>query len=84
MEFTQKDELGLERTYYVVTQLELDGEEYYIYTDLVKSKNKEFRLLVGQTDNGKVIRVEPALEQRVIDHFTILESNFKKYLKETL
>ena len=82
MEFTQKDELGLERTYYVVTKLELDGEEYYIYTDLLKSKNKEFRLLVGQTDNGKVIRVNEKLEERILQYFNTLEIDYKKYIKE--
>ncbi len=82
MEFTQKDELGLERTYYVVTKLELDGEEYYIYTDLLKSKNKEFRLLVGQTDNGTVIRVNEKLEERILQYFNTLEIDYKKYIKE--
>ena len=63
MKFTQKDELGLERTYYVVTQLELGGEEYIIYSDLLKDEQRDYRLLVGKNINGKVIRIDKALRK---------------------
>lgn len=82
MEFIQKDELGLERTYYVVAQLEYNNEEYVIYTDLIKDTNRDFRLFVGQTDNGKVMRIEKNKENEIINYFIKIEANYKEIIKE--
>ena len=44
MEFTQIDELGLKRTYYVITEIDYDQDTYVIYSDLLKDNEDEFRL----------------------------------------
>lgn len=82
MEFTQKDELGLTRTYYLITQMELDNETYVIYTDLIKDKTRDFRLLVGQINDGKVIRVDEIKEKIVLEYFKTLEKDYKKQIEE--
>lgn len=82
MDFIQKDELGLERTYYVVAQLEYRDKAYVIYTDLLNDTNRDFRLFVGQTNNGKVIRIEKNKESEIIDYFTKIETNYKELMKE--
>lgn len=82
MEFTQKDELGLTRTYYLITQLELDNETYVIYTDLIKDKTRDFRLLVGTTNDGKVIRVDEIKEKIVLEYFKAIEKDYKEHIEE--
>ena len=82
MEFTQKDELGLTRTYYLITQLELDNEKYVIYTDLIKDKTRDFRLLVGTTNDGKVIRVDEMKEKIVLEYFKAIEKDYKEHIEE--
>lgn len=84
MEFTQKDELGLKRTYYVITELEYDQETYVIYSDLLKGDNQEFRLLVGKIINGKVIREEKEIEDKIIEYFKAIEKDYINYMKETI
>ena len=84
MKFTQKDELGLERTYYVVTKLEIDNEEFIIYTDLVKDEKREVRLLVGQIQDGKVIRIEKHKEALIIEYFSRIETSYKDLVKELI
>ena len=84
MEFTQKDELGLERTYYLITQLELGNENYVVYSDLLKDELREYRLLVGKIINGKVIRIDEAEESKVIEYFSKIENDYKEYIQELI
>ena len=84
MEFTQKDELGLKRTYFVVTKFEHNNQEYLIYSDLIKNDTDEFRLLVGMIENGIVNRVEKEIETAVIEKFKIVEKDYIKYIKEMI
>lgn len=84
MEFKQKDELGLLRTYYLITKLELDNNEYIVYTDLIKDKKNNYRILIGQTHDGKVKRVEQKLEEQIIAYFKTIEGNYKEYIREML
>lgn len=84
MEFTQKDELGLKRTYYVVTELEYKNQEYVIYSDLLKDEIDEFRLLVGQIKNGKVERVEKTLEDEIKLYFKYIKKDYINCIKEML
>lgn len=84
MEFTQKDELGLERTYYLITQLELGNEKYVVYSDLLKDELREYRLLVGKIINGKVIRIDEAEESKVIEYFSKIEDDYKEYIQELI
>lgn len=82
MEFTQIDELGLKRTYYVVTELEYDNKEYVIYSDLLKDNEDEFRLLIGTIENGKVVRVDQNTENIVKSYFKTLKKDYENYIKE--
>ena len=84
MEFTQKDELGLKRTYYVVTEIDYDQETYVIYSDLLKDTEDEFRLLVGKIENNKVNRVDKVLEDAVKAYFKFTERDYVDYIKELL
>jgi hypothetical protein len=84
MEFTQKDELGLKRTYYVVTEIDYDQETYVIYSDLLKDNEDEFRLLVGKIENNKVNRVDKVLEDAVKAYFKFTERDYVDYIKELL
>lgn len=84
MEFTQTDELGLKRTYYVITELEYDDEKYILYSDLLKDNNQEFRLLVGKIINGKVIREEKETETKVKEYFKAIEKDYINYMKEMI
>ncbi len=84
MEFVQKDELGLNRTYYVVTELVFQNEEYVIYSDLLKSDTDEFRLLVGKIHNNKVQRVDKEKEDLVVAYFKMLQKDYIDYIKELL
>ena len=84
MEFTQTDELGLKRTYYVITELEDDDEKYILYSDLLKDNNQEFRLLVGKIINGKVIREEKETETKVKEYFKAIEKDYINYMKEMI
>ena len=82
MEFTQTDELGLKRTYYVVTEIDYDQETYVIYSDLLKDNEDEFRLLVGTIENGKVVRVDKNTEDTVKSYFKTLKKDYENYIKE--
>ena len=82
MKFTQIDELGLKRTYYVVTELEYDNKEYVIYSDLLKDNEDEFRLLIGTIENGKVVRVDQNTENIVKSYFKTLKKDYENYIKE--
>lgn len=84
MEFTQTDELGLKRTYYVVTEIDYDQETYVIYSDLLKDNEDEFRLLVGKIENNKVNRVDKVLEDAVKAYFKFTERDYVDYIKELL
>lgn len=84
MEFTQTDELGLKRTYYVVTEIDYDQDTYVIYSDLLKDKDDEFRLLVGKIENNKVNRVDKVLEDAVKAYFKFTERDYVDYIKELL
>lgn len=84
MEFTQIDELGLKRTYYVVTEIDYDQETYVIYSDLLKDNEDEFRLLVGKIENNKVKRVDKVLEDAVKAYFKFTERDYIDYIKELL
>ena len=86
MEFVQKDNLGLERTYYVITNIEVENEEYVIYSDLINDKehNKEFRILVGQIEVGKVIRCDKVKEKHLIECFKYIEDEYKNSIKELI
>ena len=84
MEFTQTDELGLKRTYYVITELEYDDEKYILYSDLLKDNNQEFRLLVGKIINGKVIREEKETETKAKEYFKAIEKDYINYMKEMI
>lgn len=84
MEFTQTDELGLKRTYYVVTEIDYENENYVIYSDLLKGEETEFRLLVGQINNGKVIRVEKSKEDTIKELFKANERDYINYIKELI
>lgn len=84
MEFTQIDELGLKRTYYVVTEIDYDQETYVIYSDLLKDDEDEFRLLVGKIENNKVNRVDKVLEDAVKAYFKFTERDYVDYIKELL
>lgn len=84
MEFTQTDELGLKRTYYVVTEIDYDQETYVIYSDLLKDNEDEFRLLVGKIENNKVNRVDKVLEDAIKAYFKFTERDYVDYIKELL
>lgn len=84
MEFVQTDELGLKRTYYVVTELDYNDEHFIIYSDLLKDKEEEFRLLVGQIQNNKVVRVEKIKEDIVKEHFKAIRKDYINYIKEMI
>ena len=84
MEFTQIDELGLKRTYYVVTEIDYDKETYVIYSDLLKDNEDEFRLLIGKIENNKVNRVDKVLEDAVKAYFKFTERDYVDYIKELL
>lgn len=84
MEFTQTDELGLKRTYYVVTEIDYDQETYVIYSDLLKDSEDEFRLLVGKIENNKVNRVDKVLEDAIKAYFKFTERDYVDYIKELL
>ena len=84
MEFTQTDELGLKRTYYVVTEIDYDQETYVIYSDLLKDSEDEFRLLVGKIENNKVNRVDKVLEEAIKAYFKFTERDYVDYVKELL
>lgn len=84
MEFTQIDELGLKRTYYVVTEIDYDQKTYVIYSDLLKDDEDEFRLLVGKIENNKVNRVDKVLEDAVKAYFKFTERDYVDYIKELL
>ena len=84
MEFTQTDELGLKRTYYVVTEIDYDQETYVIYSDLLKDSEDEFRLLDGKIENNKVNRVDKVLEDAIKAYFKFTERDYVDYIKELL
>lgn len=84
MEFTQTDELGLKRTYYVITEIDYDQDTYVIYSDLLKDNEDEFRLLVGKIENNKVNRVDKVLEDAVKAYFKFTERDYVDYIKELL
>lgn len=84
MEFTQIDELGLKRTYYVITEIDYDQDTYVIYSDLLKDNEDEFRLLVGKIENNKVNRVDKVLEDAVKAYFKFTERDYVDYIKELL
>lgn len=70
MKFTKKDELGLERTYYVVSEYEADdGTVYIIYTDLVSDSEKPFRKYVGLVIEGEVFDINPEKAKKIIEAF---------------
>lgn len=78
MKFSQKDELGLERKYYVITQIELNNEEYYVYTDFVNETKEKYRIFIGQAVNGKIERINKVKENMIIKFFRTLEDYNKK------
>ncbi len=82
MKFSQKDELGLERIYYVITQIELDNEEFYVYTDLVNEDEDKYRIFIGQAVNGKIERINKDREKIIIKFFRTLEEYNEKELVE--
>ena len=82
MNFYEKDELGIEREYLVITEYEFHNNDYVIYTDLVFDYTKNLRLFAGRIINNTVVRVNEAEEKLIICAFKEDESIKLKELEE--
>ena len=82
MTFYEKDDLGIEREYSVITEYEFDDSNYVIYTDLVLDSTKNIRLFVGKIINNKVVRLASDKEKIIIENFKNDEKKVLRDLKE--
>ena len=82
MTFYEKDDLGIEREYLVITEYEFDDSNYVIYTDLVLDSTKNIRLFVGKIINNKVMRLARDKEKIIIENFKNEEKKVLRDLKE--
>ena len=82
MTFYEKDDLGIEREYLVITEYEFDDTDYVIYTDLVLDSTKNIRLFVGKIINNKVMRLAKDKEKIIIENFKNEEKKVLRDLKE--
>ena len=82
MTFYEKDDLGIEREYLVITEYEFDDSNYVIYTDLVLDSTKNIRLFVGKIINNKVVRLASDKEKIIIENFKNDEKKVLRDLKE--
>ena len=82
MTFFEKDDIGLDREYLVITEYEFDDSNYVIYTDLVLDSTKNIRLFVGKIINNKVMRLARDKEKIIIENFKNEEKKVLRDLKE--
>ena len=83
MTFFEKDDIGLDREYLVITEYEFDDSNYVIYTDLVFDKSKNIRLFVGKVINNKIMRLAKDKEKIIIENFKNEEKKILRDLKES-
>ena len=83
MTFFEKDDIGLDREYLVITEYEFDDSNYVIYTDLVFDKSKNIRLFVGKVINNKIMRLAKDKEKIKIENFKNEEKKILRDLKES-
>lgn len=81
MKFNKLDDLGIERTYYGVTEIEEDNEVYIIYSDLVMI-NDEPRLFVGKKINNKIEDISIDKTNIILDKFNKIKEEYIKKVME--